>query len=119
MNINVTLDQESYEGMWRWGFSTAIFIIFWLFSVIKTDIKEGFGRKHGRIFIILAFIIGPFAMIGMSLYTVLVSKQYKLFLAHEIIMLLSVPTMILLILTWLYFHIRFLAVPPLHIKRRL
>jgi hypothetical protein len=57
-----------------WGFIAGIFLLFWLFSVIKTDIKKGFGRKHGRIFIILGFIIGPFAMIGMSLYTILVSK---------------------------------------------
>ncbi len=112
-------DQDSYEGMFVWGYVGCMFLLFWIFSVVKTDIKKGFGRKHGRIFIILGFIIGPFAMIGLSLYTILVSKQKELFLAHEIVLLLTVPTMLLLILTWLYFHFRFLSVPPLHIEKRL
>lgn len=71
--------------MWFWTFGAGIYLLFFLFALIKKDIKEGFGRKHGRIFLILSFVLGPFAMLGLSLYTILVSKYEDALLSHEII----------------------------------
>ena len=79
------LDQNAYEQMWQWTFASLIYLLFFVFAIIKKDIKEGFGRKHGRIFLILSFILGPFAMLGLSLYTILVSKYEDALLTHEII----------------------------------
>ena len=79
------LDQDAYEQMWQWTFASLLYVMFFIFAIIKKDIKEGFGRKHGRIFLILSFVLGPFAMLGLSLYTILVSKYEDALLTHEIL----------------------------------
>ena len=58
-------------------------------------------------------------MIGLSVYTGIVSKNEGNLLVHEIIQLLSLPGMALIILSWIYTHFRFLKVPPKFIEKRL
>jgi len=58
-----------------WGYLALIYCIFFLFATFKKDIKAGFGRKHGRMFLILSFLLGPFIMLGLTLYTILVSNN--------------------------------------------
>ncbi len=71
--------------MWYAAFIAMIYVMYFLIAVVKKDIKEGFGRKHGRIFLILSFILGPFGMLGLSLYTILVSKYENAELTHEVL----------------------------------
>ena len=78
-------DQDAYKKMWFWGFFATIYVIFFVLAAIKKDIKTGFGRKFGRVFLILSFVLLPFAMIGLSLYTILVSKEENALLAHEVL----------------------------------
>jgi hypothetical protein len=67
------------------AFLVLLYVVFLFFSVVKKDIKNSFGRKHGRIFLILAFLIGPFTIGGLTTYTCLISSNTDYLLMHELV----------------------------------
>jgi len=82
--------------------------VFWVATrLIRKDILQTFSWAWSMLFMATWCILLPTATVGFAIYVSVISRRFNYTWAHDLTLQLGIPTMLLLCLTWVYYHFKF------------